>query len=64
MLLVEPDVELSKELAEVDNLMEEYLDEAKEVSKWDNIGESYDKEWELREQGRSDEARMIASKML
>ena len=43
LLLVEPDVELSKELAEVDNLMEEYLDEAKEVSDWDGFGESYDK---------------------
>jgi len=54
LLLVEPDVELSKELAEGDNLMEEYLDEAKEVSDWGNIGESYDKEWALRDQGVTD----------
>ena len=54
LLLVEPDVELSKELAEGDNLMEEYLDEAKEVSEWDDIGESYDKEWALRDQGVTD----------
>ena len=64
LLLVEPDVELSKELAEGDNLMEEYLDEAKEVSEWDDIGESYDKEWALRDQGMHDEARRIATIML
>jgi len=54
LLLVEPDVELSKELAEGDNLMEEYLKESKEVSEWEGFGESYDKEWALRDQGLRD----------
>ena len=64
LLLVEPDVELSKELAEGDNLMEEYLDEAKEVSEWDDIGESYDKYWAMEDQGRTDGRREKCEEMV
>ena len=49
LMLVEPDVELSKELAESDILMEEYIDEAVEVSNKEYFGESHDKEWALRD---------------
>ena len=54
LLLVEPDVELSKELAEGDILMEDYLKEAQEVSEEIGFGESYDKDWALRDQGMRD----------
>ena len=68
LMLVECDVELSKELAEGDILMEEYIEEAMEVSRDEFFGESYDKEWALEDQGRRDGAEFatqeIANNML
>lgn len=45
MMLIEKDIELSKELGEGDEIMEEYVREAEEVSNDEFFGEAYDKEW-------------------
>lgn len=54
LMLVEPDVELSKSLGKGDILMEEYIEEAIEVSMGNHFGESYDKEWAREDEGRTD----------
>jgi predicted transposase/invertase (TIGR01784 family) len=51
LTLVERKVEDALEFGIGDTLMEEYVKEAKEVSEDFNFGESYDKEWALRDEG-------------
>ena len=50
--LIEPDINLSKELGGEIDIMIEYVNEAGEVTMGTNFGESYDKEWALKDEGR------------
>ena len=53
LVLVEMDIEKLKSLGG-EELMEEYVKEAEEVSFEGGVGEAYDKEWALRDQGYRD----------
>ena len=50
--LIEPDINLSKELGGEIDIMIEYVNEAGEVTMGTNFGESYDKEWALKDEER------------
>ena len=50
--LIEPNINLSKELGGEIDIMIEYVNEAGEVTMGTNFGESYDKEWALKDEGR------------
>ena len=52
--LIEPDINLSKELGGEIDIMIEYVNEAGEVTMGTNFGESYDKEWALKDEGRKE----------
>ena len=52
--LIEPDINLSKELGGEIDIMIEYVNEAGEVTIGTNFGESYDKEWALKDEGRKE----------
>ncbi len=54
LTLIEKNIEVSKELGKGDPIMEEYIEEAIQVSKDESFGEAYDKEWALLDQGRRD----------
>jgi len=51
LTLVESDIDISYKLGKGDTIMEEYIEEAVEVSHEENLGEAYDKEWALKDQG-------------
>ena len=44
--------------------MNEYIEEAEEVSFEEGLGEAYDKEWALKDEGATDKAKEIARNML
>ncbi len=50
--LIEEDNEISLDMAKEIEIMIDYVNEAGEVTKGTNFGESYDKEWALQDQGR------------
>lgn len=52
LMLVEEDIELSRELGEGDEIMEEYIKEVEEVIEEEFFGEAYDKEWALKDEGK------------
>lgn len=54
LVLVEPDMRVSQELGEGDEIMEEYVREAEEVTNEEFFGESYDKEWALKDEGKKE----------
>ena len=67
--LIEPNINLSKELGGKIDIMIEYVNEAGEVTMGTNFGESYDKEWALKDEGRREgikegreEGRMLEKK--
>lgn len=51
LTLVEPEIEISKELGKGDIIMEEYVNEAILASEDDDLGEAYDKEWAMKDLG-------------
>lgn len=54
LTLIEQNLEDSKELGKGAHIMEEYIQEAIEVGEDFSFGESYDKEWAMREQEHRD----------
>lgn len=44
--------------------MKEYIEEAEEVSYDEKVGESYDKEWALKDEGRRESREQIAISMI
>lgn len=54
LALIERDIELSKALGKGDAVMEEYVREKEEVSNEEFFGESYDKEWALKDEGKQE----------
>ena len=61
--LVEVEMDNLKELGD-DIIMNEYIEEAEEVSFEEGLGEAYDKEWALKDEGATDKAKEIARNML
>ena len=65
--LVEVEMDNLKELGD-DIIMNEYIEEAEEVSFEEGLGEAYDKEWALKDEGKRegscDKAKEIAKNML
>ena len=53
LALVEMDLDKLNDLGG-ENIMDEYVEEAEEVSFEGGVGEAYDKEWALRDQGYRD----------
>ena len=47
-----------------ENIMDEYVKEAEEVSFEGGVGEAYDKEWALRDEGKREGKKEIAKNML
>ena len=72
LALAEPNIELAKEIIIGDEIMEKYVDESVDVCKEKNFGESYDKEWALKdeyiregiEQGHNEATIEIAKSLL
>ena len=62
--LIEPDINLSKELGGKIDIMIEYVNEAGEVTMGTNFGESYDKEWALKDEGRREGIKSSAINLL
>ena len=54
LALVEEDIDKLKEFGKEDIVMDEYIKEAEDVSFEGTIGESYDKEWALKDQALRD----------
>ena len=54
LTLVEKNVEYCKQVGKGINIMEEYEDEAEEVSYDEDIGESYSLEWALKDEGKKE----------
>ena len=52
LALAEPNIELAKDIIIGDEIMEKYVDESINVCKEKNFGESYDKEWALKDEYR------------
>ena len=50
LALAEKDIETAKELGIGDEIMEDYVDESVKVCKEESFGESYDKEWALKDE--------------
>lgn len=50
--LVEPEIEKAKLLGEGNSIMEEYITDAYEASRYESFGESYDKELAFREEAK------------
>ena len=50
LALIEPDIEKAKDISVGDNIMEEYVDESVKVCEEKFFGESYDKEWALKDE--------------
>lgn len=63
LALVEKDLSKLKELGD-DIIMKEYIEEAEEVSYDEKVGESYDKEWALKDEGRRESREEIAISMI
>ena len=57
------DLDKLKDLGD-EKVMNEYLKEAEEVSFEDGFGEAYDKEWALKDEGKTEEKIEIAKNML
>ena len=63
LALVEMDLDKLNDLGG-ENIMDEYVKEAEEVSFEGGVGEAYDKEWALRDQGKRESKKEIAKNML
>ena len=63
LALVEMDLDKLNDLGG-DNVMDEYVKEAEEVSFEGGVGEAYDKEWALRDEGKRESKKEIAKNML
>ena len=63
LALVEMDLDKLNDLGG-ENIMDEYVKEAEEVSFEDWFGEAYDKEWALKDEGKREEKIEIAKNML
>ena len=63
LALVEMDLDKLNDLGG-ENIMDEYLKEAEEVSFEGGVGEAYDKEWALRDEGKRESKKEIAKNML
>mgnify|MGYP001104692749 FL=1 len=63
LALVDMDLDKLKGLGD-EKVMNEYLKEAEEVSFEDGFGEAYDKEWALKDEGKTEEKIEIAKNML
>jgi predicted transposase/invertase (TIGR01784 family) len=50
--LIQKDISISEEIGKEINIMKEFTKEIQEVMKEENFGESYDKEWALKDLGR------------
>ena len=63
LALVEMDLDKLNDLGG-ENIMDEYVKEAEEVSFEGGVGEAYDKEWALRDEGKRESKKEIAKNML
>ena len=63
LALVEMDLDKLNDLGG-ENIMDEYVKEAEEVSFEGGVGEAYDKEWALRDEGKREGKKEIAKNML
>ena len=63
LALVEMDLDKLNDLGG-ENIMDEYVKEAEEVSFEGGVGEAYDKEWALRDQGYRESKKEIAKNLL
>ena len=63
LALVEMDLDKLNDLGG-ENIMDEYVKEAEEVSFEGGVGEAYDKEWSLRDEGKRESKKEIAKNML
>lgn len=52
LTLVETNIESSRELGKDNGIMEEYINEAVDASKSEELLEAYDKEWALKDEGK------------
>ena len=63
LALVEMDLDKLNDLGG-ENIMNEYVKEAEEVSFEGGVGEAYDKEWALRDEGKREIKKEIAKNLL
>lgn len=56
LTLIEPNIEKAKELGKDNEIMEEFIKEAIDVSEEDDLLEAYDKEWALKDLGKQEGA--------
>lgn len=63
LAMIEPSVSSSVELGKDIDIVEEYIKDSEEVMDDEFFGESYDKEWALKDQGKREGIREIAKKM-
>ena len=63
LALVEMDLDKLNDLGG-ENIMDEYVKEAEEVSFEGGVGEAYDKEWALRDEGKREIKKEIAKNLL
>lgn len=63
LALVEMDLDKLNDLGG-ENIMDEYMKEAEEVSFEGGVGEAYDKEWALRDEGKRESKKEIAKNLL
>ena len=63
LALVEMDLDKLNDLGG-ENIMDEYVKEAEEVSFEGGVGEAYDKEWALRDEGKRESKKEIAKNLL
>ena len=61
--MIEPKISSSIDLGKDIGIVEEYIKETEEVMDDEFFGESYDKEWALKDQGKREGIREIAKKM-
>ena len=61
--MIEPKISSSIDLGKDIDIVEEYIKETEEVMDDEFFGESYDKEWALKDQGKREGIREIAKKM-
>ncbi|MBO5375658.1 MAG: hypothetical protein J6A52_02275 [Bacilli bacterium] len=61
--MIEPKISSSIDLGKDIGIVEAYIKETEEVMDDEFFGESYDKEWALKDQGKREGIREIAKKM-
>ena len=61
--MIEPKISSSIDLGKDIDIVEEYIKETEEVMDDEFFGESYDKEWALKDQGKREGIREISKKM-